>query len=107
MVDFGSLTPAYFTCGAMGCTKRYSSLKIDESKGPFSACDEFESLGFVLLDVFFGLVKSPLGREDKRQILKNAHKGDYGCFFQEYFLSLSGESIYDHLHQLALKSLPQ
>merc|ERR1712137_1152944 len=65
-----------------------------------SVQDEFEALGFVLLDVFYGMDHSPLNppkevQESKRpalavvhhkqNIVQRARQGEFGSFFKQYF----------------------
>jgi hypothetical protein len=88
MLDFGSMHPTNFSATPMAKTLRYCS--VDAFNGnPVNEWDDLQSLGFVLLEAYFGFEKSPLNEtpseKSKLDVIDNAEKGIYGKFFQEYF----------------------
>jgi len=107
MIDFGALHPPV-PLSPLAKTLRYCSANAIAEK-PVSTLDDLQSLGFVLLDAYFGIEKSPLDKVSpleaaKLQLVRDALDSKYGLFFQEYFTLLASENPYQALLTIVGKS---
>jgi len=107
MIDFGALHPPV-PLSPLAKTLRYCSANAIAEK-PVSTLDDLQSLGFVLLEAYFGLEESPLDKvlpleASKLQLVQDALDSKYGLFFQEYFSLVASENPYQALLTMAEKS---
>lgn len=106
MLDFGSLHPVTFCSTPLAKTYRYCSANAIADR-LVTPKDDLESLGYVLLDAYFGINRSPLGNgphteATKIGVLQSCNSLQHGAFFQEYFTILDSENdIYGRLRGLA------
>jgi hypothetical protein len=106
MLDFGSLHPVTFCSTPLAKTYRYCSVNAIADR-LVTPKDDLESLGYVLLDAYFGINQSPLGNgphteATKIGVLQSCNSLQHGVFFQEYFNILDLENdTYSRLCGLA------
>ena len=98
MIDFGSMHWINVSFAPMAKTIRYCSINALNEK-PVNEKDDFESLGFVLLEAYYGVHNSPLDKQtDKIQLIQECCDGKHGQFFQDYFQLIDAD--YDRVLQL-------
>lgn len=107
MMDFGSMHPISFPSSPSAKTIRYCSGNAVAGR-LVNEKDDFESLGFVLVETFCGLNQSPLNEHNpqtptsKQQLILNARAGKYGLFLKHYFFVVeSDQDLYEDFLQLA------
>jgi hypothetical protein len=93
MLDFGATHELNFSIPSNAKTIRYCSINAF-NEDLINEQDDLQSLGFVLLEAFYGFKKSPLNgvvsEQSKVKVIGNAKKGNYGDFFQRYFHIVCG-----------------
>jgi len=104
MFDFGEVEKFSDDTRPVRFTDRYASVKAMEFEN-ISIYDEFESLGFLLLDAHYGPYDSPLGInptiESKTELLTKLRNGNRKDFFTKYFNTiLDIENVYQNLSKL-------
>eukprot|EP01125_Pyxidicula_operculata_P016239 TRINITY_DN5560_c2_g1_i1.p1 TRINITY_DN5560_c2_g1~~TRINITY_DN5560_c2_g1_i1.p1 ORF type:complete len:224 (-),score=53.22 TRINITY_DN5560_c2_g1_i1:80-751(-) len=109
MIDFGSLHMKGFTFPPSTFTTKYSSINALKHTS-VTYKDDFESLGYVLLEAYYGNEHSPNRlnptTEVKEEVYQNALNSTYGEFFHDYFTivengDFTNTQTYDSLINLA------
>lgn len=101
MFDFGEAEKISSDTRPVRYTERYSSINGLKYQN-ISICDDFESLGFLLLDVYYGGYNSPLGLnpsiESKEKLLEYYKNKNNIDFFSMYFTIIAHhENIYQNV----------
>lgn len=108
MFDFEEIDQIDEDTKGFRSTERYDSINKMDDKN-LNVYDDFESLGFLLLDSFYGIDHSPLGsfksnvtKSKKKNLIKKLRNDGEDDFFSEYFkIILDDENVYDKLIQLS------
>lgn len=87
LFDFGATVTMHIP-GHVEFTERYGSIH-DHLNQLHENIDDYESLGFVLVDMCYGMINAPFDTNDliesKRQIIKNAQEGKLLPILNVYF----------------------
>jgi len=88
MFDFGGIVDILSKSTPYLITYRYASINnITNEKNNIN--DDYESLGFLLIDAYFGYFNSPISEKsivkNKKKIINDSLKGLFGEFFFEYY----------------------
>lgn len=104
MFDFGEVEKFSSDTRPVRFTDRYASIKAMDFEN-ISIYDDFESLGFLLLDSHYGVYDSPLGInpsiESKKELLIQLRNRDKENFFTNYFTAiLDVKNVYKKISKL-------